>query len=101
VATSGYLQTYGGYPATGTITNVDYYNYLAGRPRQASIITFPTGTLNAVGAVTGDTGLFYSAPSVIFGALNISPVSITITGAAVTGLAMGGKPDIIQIQPAP
>jgi hypothetical protein len=89
----GILQTGGGAPVQGTITNGPDSLYLSFEPRQANI----TGTLGTLsnGAVY-DGGLFESAPTV---AVLAGPGATNTVGIAV--LTMGSRGDIAVLQPAP
>jgi hypothetical protein len=110
------LTTVGGYPAsagpatpiTGTITANPVYLVagnvgaggaggfgLAGRPRPAQIQLAVTGAgaISTQNGVIYDGGLFYSVPN----AQVASPGAVT--GTPTYALAMGGRPDIVRIQP--
>lgn len=86
------VQTFGGAPAAGTITNGPEFNNIAWKPRQVNI-TLPSVTANGLGTVY-DGGLFLSAP-----------VPYIVGGAPSTVgtvvLTMGSRPDIVTLQPAP
>ena len=89
----GLLQTGGGAPLAGSITNGPDANYLTFMPRQANI----AGTLGTLSlAAVYDGGLFESAPSV---AVLAGPGATNTVGIAV--LTMGSRPDIAIIQPGP
>jgi hypothetical protein len=89
----GLLQTGGGAPLAGSITNGPDANYLTFMPRQANI----AGTLGTLSlAAIYDGGLFESAPSI---AVLAGPGATNTVGIAV--LTMGGRADIAIIQPGP
>ena len=99
---AGLVTTVGGYPPTGTITNNPDFNYLTFFPRPAQISLTPSNTSVSAGTagVVYDGGLFVSAAA---------PTSVWITGGTVgtistignVALAVGSRPDIAIIQPAP
>ncbi len=86
------VQTFGGVPTAGTITNGPDFNNLGWKPRPVNI-TLPSVTANGLGTVY-DGGLFLSAP-----------VPYIVGGAPSTVgtvvLTMGSRPDIVTLQPAP
>lgn len=91
------VQTEGGAPATGTISNSPYSQFLAFRPRQVNMI-LASATANFVGAPV-DGGLFFGTPT-----LNLSPTAAGVLSSvtiATVSLVMGSKPDFVILQPAP
>lgn len=87
------ILTTGGAPVQGTITNGPFFNYLEFEPRPANI-SAPSVTAGAVAAVY-DGGLFESAPTfTVLGALGASV-------APTLAMIMGGRPDIVILQPGP
>ena len=87
------ILTTGGAPVQGTITNGPLFNYLEFEPRPANI-SAPSVTAGAVAAVY-DGGLFESAPTfTVLGALGASV-------APTLAMIMGGRPDIVIVQPGP
>jgi hypothetical protein len=87
------ILTTGGAPVQGTITNGPLFNYLEFEPRPANI-SAPSVTAGAVAAVY-DGGLFESAPTfTVLGALGASV-------APTLAMIMGGRPDIVILQPGP
>ncbi len=87
------ILTTGGAPVQGTITNGPLFNYLEFEPRPANI-SAPSVTAGAVAAVY-DGGLFESAPTfTVLGALGASV-------APTLAMIMGGRADIVILQPGP
>src|SRR5215472_3153563 len=90
---TNYFTTGGGAPTPGTITNSPEFLFLAFRPRPAQG-NYPSLAAGAVANII-DGGLFMSA-------INVSIQSSGVLGTAPTLVnVLGGRSDIINIQPAP
>jgi hypothetical protein len=86
----GAVETVGGTPLAGSITNGPDANFLAFMPRPANIGA-TLGSLSNIAIYDG--GLFESAPTFSQGSAG--------TVAATVAVVMGSRPDIVVIQPGP
>ena len=103
---SALLTTVGGVPDAGSISNNPDALGLAWRPRPAQIGLAVTGnpgsvTANTLGSIY-DGGLFLtnSKPNFVIVTQPISQTTVSVTNATVV-LTMGGRSDIVTLQPAP
>lgn len=104
---SALLTTVGGVPSTGSIANNPDGLGLAWRPRPAQVglatIAGAGGTItaNTLGTIY-DGGLFLtnSAPNYVIATQPTSATTVSVTNATIA-LTMGGRNDIVTIQPAP
>lgn len=94
------IETVGGVPISGTITNNPNAERLAWLPRPANIGLTPANTSVSVGspATIYDGGLFTGAPTISVNAPANAAAPTTIASVA---LVMGSRPDIAGIQAAP
>ena len=100
---SALLTTIGGVPAAGTITNNPEYLGLAWRPRPAQIgLTVASASIAAGLGTIYDGGLFVTnaTPNYVIITQPISGNTVSVTAATIA-LTMGGRQDIITLQPAP
>lgn len=96
------LSSSGGAGNAGTIVNSPEFLGLAFRPRPAQVNLAVTGggTLAAQTGTIIDGGLFLSDPAEVLSLNPLPGANVTVSGATVA-FVMGGRPDIIGIQPAP
>lgn len=104
--TSGSLvlaTTVGGYPNQGSIAASPDNLLIAGRPRPAAIalVVGGVGTLAAQVGIIYDAGFFYSVPSPVIVDNSLIAATGTIVGSSTLSYTMGGKQDVITMQPAP
>jgi hypothetical protein len=89
------LQTFGGAPLAGTITNGPMANFLTFEPRPANAAILGASLSVGAAATIYDGGLFESAPT-----FNLVG-NVAGSTAPTLAMVMGGRTDIAIIQPGP